>query len=340
MQNGQDTEQSYEIVNSADALMALNASEIDMQIATAKRYPRSIKKFQAKVLELATLDEETAASCFYALPRAGKVIKGESVRFAEIALHAFGNSRAGSRIVEVGATHVTAQATAIDLENNVAVCMEKRARITNKEGKRFNEDMITTTCNAAAAKAFRDAVFKIVPKAVVKTILGEIRKVAVGDAKSLAERRGRLVEWFSKIGVTPEMIFKKLGRAGLVEVNLDDLELMTGLKTAIMEAEVTVEDAFADSPTSDASTAAPAPDSAEGKHAARKEELKQQIAKAQKVSTSHAVNWDYVIEGGVHAGISLRKLRDEGAISSDINADGMTIDDKMKWVEALKAIGA
>src|SRR6185436_14130544 len=66
--------------------------EIDMQISTAKKWPRSIKKFKETAAEMATLDEDTAAACIYALPRDGKTIEGPSARLAEIILSAWGNS--------------------------------------------------------------------------------------------------------------------------------------------------------------------------------------------------------------------------------------------------------
>ncbi|MCH8841084.1 MAG: hypothetical protein IH831_10535 [Planctomycetes bacterium] len=58
-----------EQLESSATLMALNASEIDMQIATAKKYPRSIKQFQNEALQMATLNEDIAGECIYSLPR-------------------------------------------------------------------------------------------------------------------------------------------------------------------------------------------------------------------------------------------------------------------------------
>ena len=45
------------------------AAELDVQISTAKAYPRSIAKFQKDALTFATVDEETAGSMFYVLPK-------------------------------------------------------------------------------------------------------------------------------------------------------------------------------------------------------------------------------------------------------------------------------
>src|SRR3712207_1022435 len=71
-------------VRQADMLAAINKSEIDTQIATAKQYPRNLARVLNNIETLAAMDEETAASCFYVLRRQGKVLEGPSVRMAEI----------------------------------------------------------------------------------------------------------------------------------------------------------------------------------------------------------------------------------------------------------------
>ena len=41
----------------------INRSEIDMQIATAHKFPRSIKRFRQEALAMVTLNEQIAESC-------------------------------------------------------------------------------------------------------------------------------------------------------------------------------------------------------------------------------------------------------------------------------------
>ena len=64
--------------------VSLARAEVDQQVATARAMPRSISKAIQNINTLATLDEESAQECIYALPRGGKPIKGPSVRLAEI----------------------------------------------------------------------------------------------------------------------------------------------------------------------------------------------------------------------------------------------------------------
>jgi len=98
-------------IKSVDTALAelVTRAEYDVQIATARRYPRSIKQFINTAMELVTLNEDVADDCIYALPRDGKTIEGPSARFAELILHAWGHTRAGARIVNEDSRFVTAQ---------------------------------------------------------------------------------------------------------------------------------------------------------------------------------------------------------------------------------------
>ena len=140
-------------VSQADMLAAINKSEIDTQIATAKQYPRNLARVLNNIETLATMDEDTAASCFYILRRQGKVIEGPSVRMAEIIASSWGNLRLQARIVGNDGKVITAQGVCHDLESNYATSVEVKRRITNKYGKTFSDDMQVVTGNAACAIA-------------------------------------------------------------------------------------------------------------------------------------------------------------------------------------------
>jgi hypothetical protein len=168
------------------ALEVISRSEIDVQIATAHRFPRSVHEFRALAETMATLDETTAASCYYRLKRKnadGTItnIEGESVRFAEICASAFGNLRFGARIVSVDDQSVTAQGYAHDLERNNAVCVEVRRPIVTKTGRRYSEDMVNITANAACAIAYRNALMKVIPKTLTGPVFAAANKAAVGE---------------------------------------------------------------------------------------------------------------------------------------------------------------
>lgn len=221
-----------------------NDAMVDVQVATAKKYPRSVARFRKEAEALACLDEETAGECMYALPRAGKTIEGPSARFAEILLYSWGNSRAEALVIEEGATHVKAQGTFYDLERNVAIRKIVARRITDKGGRRYNDDMIGTTGNAACSIALRNAVFTGVPKAIWKAIYQKARLASIGKAGTLTQSRQKMLESFAKMGVAPEKVFAVLGVEGVEDIKEDQVITMRGIWNAIKDGEATVEDTF------------------------------------------------------------------------------------------------
>ncbi len=225
---------------------AMEVAEIESQIATAKRYPRDIKVFKEKLMSMANLDQETAEGCYYALPRGGKAIDGPSVRLAEIALACYQNCVAEADVLTEDDKFVYAMGQCRDLENNIAVRIKVRRRITDKEGKRYNDDMIAVTANAACAIALRNAVFKIIPGAYIKPVFDKVKETAVGKAQSLANRRAEVISRLTKFGVTEERVLGVLSRRSVDEVTFDDVAKLIGLGTAIKDGDISVEAAFPD----------------------------------------------------------------------------------------------
>ncbi len=235
-------------VPGANALMAINQSEINMQIATAKRYPRSIKEFKDRAEEVACLDAETAGTMFYTLKRKGqdgtKIIRGPSARLAEVAAMSYRNLRFGARVIEITDTQIVAQGFCMDLENNNGTQVEVRRRITDKNKRKFSEDMIVVTGNAACSIALRNAVFKIVPMALLKTVYEKAMQTSIGQVKSISETRQKLIDAFGKLGVAPSQIVEFCGRRGVEDITVEDIIDLRGLWTAIHDGDTSIEEAF------------------------------------------------------------------------------------------------
>ncbi len=245
MNTNNDEPQTLELeIITPTALESLERATIDMQVATAKRFPRSLSVVKKRMLDLATLDQETAASCFYRLNRQGKMIEGPTIRLAEIAGSSFGNLRYGARVISNDGKVITAQGYCFDLETNVMSQVEVQRRITNREGQKYSEDMQVVTGNAACAIAARNAVFKVVPFAFIKPIFSAAKKAAVGDIKTLDERRTQMLKAFAALGVNEKRILATLEKNGIEEIGLAELETLIGLHNAIEDKEQTVEEAF------------------------------------------------------------------------------------------------
>ncbi len=219
-------------------------AQIEIQMDFAARNPRNTVQVSKRCRELIESDRGLAAQCFYSLPRAGKTISGPSVRLAELAVYEMRHILAEARVVEIGDKALTAQGSVMDLERNIAARVEIRARITNKNGNRYNDDMITTTANAAIAKAYRTAVFKVIPGYIVSPLWNLARDITVGNAAKKRENRDRCVEYYGNLGIPEARILAHLRRPSILDVTAEDLEYLLGLKNSLEAGEVDVDEVF------------------------------------------------------------------------------------------------
>lgn len=244
MSDYEDGREISELNVDSNTVALLNRSEIDMQISTAKKYPRSIKNFRNETLQMVTLNEAVADSCIYALPRAGKTIEGPSARFAEVIASAWGNCRAGARVINDDGKFITAQGVLHDLERNVSITYEVQRRITDKNGNRFKDDMVGVTGNAASSIALRNAILKGIPKAFWDEMYQAARATVMGNFQTLANRRSEAMKAFLGLGISAEQVLDKLEVGGIEDITLENLVVLRGLITAIRDGDTTPEMAF------------------------------------------------------------------------------------------------
>jgi hypothetical protein len=235
------------------ALEATERASIDIQISTAKRYPRSLQQFKKRAIAMATIDEETAESCLYRRPVGKKktakgwepeYAEGMSVRMAEIVGACYGNLRVYATLVEQPAEYVRARGMAIDLETNFASSSEVIESTLKQDGAPYSPRMRVVVAKATLAKARRDATFQVVPKALAKPIENEVRQVLLGSKETLEKRRQRLASWITKTGLDERRVYAAVGIEGPADLTAEKLEVLTGLRTAIKDNETTLDEAF------------------------------------------------------------------------------------------------
>ncbi|MBU6231573.1 hypothetical protein KGP36_02800 [Patescibacteria group bacterium] len=234
----------------------MERAQIDTQVATAHQYPRSLEQFKKRALSMATLDEESAESCIYCRPVGReqnekgewveKYAEGASIRLAEIVAASYGNIRVAARIVEQTERFVRCEGVAHDLESNYAGKSECMESTVTKQGKPYSERQRSLVAKVCLAKAYRDACFKVVPRALCKPVFEAAKKVAAGQGKPLEERRKKAKAWVSgiKMDNAEGRVFAALGVKGWNDVTDDHLLRLTGLKTAIQDGDETYESAF------------------------------------------------------------------------------------------------
>lgn len=243
----EDYSEDIQVVNS-DLVYSQDKALVDVMINTAKTFPRNITKALNNALALVTMDKETATTCLYSLPRGGKPISGPSVHLAKILAQNWGNMRVDAKVISIDEKHITSQAVAFDLENNLAIRVEVKRSIVNKKGERFNDDMVTMTGNAANSIALRNAVLSVIPRAVVDKVMNAAKQTITGDvsdATKLIARRKQVFDSLNdNLGVTEKEALAAIGKASLSHVTADDIMVLIGIGQAIKDGDTTVEEAF------------------------------------------------------------------------------------------------
>lgn len=241
------------ITQNNDALSLITKAEIDVQISTAKAFPRSIKTFLDKAMSIATISENVAESCSYALSRGGKTISGPSVRLAEIVASSYGNVRYGARIIANDGKKITAQGICHDLESNTSTTIEVSRSILQHEYKNgqktgnmitMNEDMQIITGNAACAIALRNAIFKVIPSALVDDIYQKTKQLVAGTEQTLPAKREKAIQHLKGMGVKESQICAALDIKRVEDIDLEKLSVLRGMVSAINNGESTVKEMF------------------------------------------------------------------------------------------------
>ena len=235
-----ENETQIQIIDSTELIK----SEIDIQIATAKQYPRDVSLALKKIKEYATIDVETAEDCFYALRRGGDLIDGPSVRLAEIFANCWGNLRIQTRIVGNDGRKITANGMCHDLETNVAVSFDVDRRITDKNGRTYSEDLQVVTGNAASSIAFRNAIFKVIPKAITNKITKEIEEFAFGKTFDLEKGRNNAIEYYKRLNISIEQILMYFNVKSVDELKYKQVVELRKLRNTIEQENVDVNSIF------------------------------------------------------------------------------------------------
>lgn len=225
---------------------AVERANVDSQVATAKQYPRDLARSINNSIAMATMDYNTAQSCGYALPRGGKPITGPSVHLAKLIVSNWGNIRAEAKVVQITDKQVISRGTCWDLENNVATAFEVRRSIIGKGGKRFTDDMITVTGNAANSIAYRNAVFSVIPKAVTDKVYQAAQHFITGDLsddEKIVARRKKCIDFFKdEYGITEEEVVMLCGKQTVNQIKADQIALLLGITQSLKDGDTTVEE--------------------------------------------------------------------------------------------------
>lgn len=227
-------------------LDTIERANVDSQIATAKQYPRDLRRAINNSVAMATMDIPTAQSCGYALPRGGKPITGPSVHLAKLIVSNYGNIRAEAKVVQITDKQVISRGTCWDLENNVATAFEVRRSIVGRTGQRFSDDMITVTGNAANSIAYRNAVFSVIPRAITDKVYQAAQRCITGDLSdedNIIARRKKCIDYFKdEFGITEQEVVMLCGKKTVNQIKANEIALLLGITQSLTDGDTTVDE--------------------------------------------------------------------------------------------------
>lgn len=216
-------------------------TEIESLSCIAREAPRVFENGQRLLEQYVRSSPE---SCFYYIPRGGSHIIGPSSRFAFDTAGCFGNIRSQSNVSGITDDHVIATGSAIDLQTNVSTTVEVKRRIRSSDGRRYSDDMIGVTSNAACSIALRNAILKVIPQFFWHDAYVMAQKISARSEHPIAGRIKAAQKHLKGIGVGTPQILKAVGRKSVDEINDNDLVVLRGLANSIKNSEISVEEAF------------------------------------------------------------------------------------------------
>jgi hypothetical protein len=190
-------------------------AEVQATVLMAKKFPRDEHAAFDKIMK-ACQRNSLAEQAIYSYPRGGQVVKGPSIRLAEVLARAWGNIDFGIREIEQVDGHSIVQAYCWDIETNVRDVKEftvKHERHTKNGTNKLRDprDIYEMVANNGARR-LRACILSIIPGDVVEAAVIECNKtLARGDGATTEDRIRNMIRVFSELGVTKEMLEQRLG---------------------------------------------------------------------------------------------------------------------------------
>lgn len=222
-------------------------AEAQGKLVIAKRFPRD--EYQAfSDMKKACQRMGLAQKAFYSYPRSGETISGPTIRLAEELARCWRNIEYGIKELSQDNGKSEMQAFAWDLETNTMSVQN----FTNPHAKEVKGKIKTLTSlrdiyenNAnMAGRRLRARILAVLPADFVEEAINECKKTLSGkNDVPISDRVKNMVVAFDKIGVTQDMIEKRLGHK-LDAMSADDLTDYIGIYNSLKEKNTKISDWF------------------------------------------------------------------------------------------------
>lgn len=226
--------------------------------------PRDYSASRKKILETCKR-KEFAHLAEYSIPFKGTLVKGASIRMAEVLAQSWGNIDVNPSVVFEDEKTRRIRVSVTDLECNTSYSDEITVNKTverlqpkstdvvygqreNSEGKivyiiSASEGDLAKKENAAKSKLIRNAILRLIPEDIVKEAIRTCQETLNSSGESLIDRRKRMVDSFEKIGIDSSKLNQVTGKPvnDLIET---DMDFLRSVYNAIKDGQSVIEDYF------------------------------------------------------------------------------------------------
>lgn len=222
-------------------------AEAQGKLVIAKHFPRD--EFNAyENLMKACSRMSLAEAAIYSYPRSGSTISGPSIRLAEEAARCWGNVDFGIKELSQNDGESEMMAYCWDMQTNVMssqqfVVSHVRDTKSGRQKLTSQRDIYENNANMAGRR-LRARILAILPPDLIAAAVAECQKTLAGSKKEPFEDRVRkMITAFSGIGVSREMLEKRLGRE-ITEMTMEDLVEHISIFNSIRDGNSKISDWF------------------------------------------------------------------------------------------------
>lgn len=188
--------------------------EVQAAYVIAKKFPRDTEQAYLNIIN-ACKRPHLAEQAIYAYPRGNTLVKGPSIRLAEVLAQNWGNLDCGVREISQSNGVSVAEAYAIDLQTNTRITKAfhvKHVRDTKKGRQTITDarDIYELVANNGARR-LRACILSIIPGDIIEAAVERCGKTLESSDVPLAEQIKKMVVAFDEIGIKPDHLEKKLG---------------------------------------------------------------------------------------------------------------------------------
>jgi len=189
-------------------------AEIQAAVLMAKQSPRNQNQAYLNIMA-ACKRNRLAEQAMYAYPRGGQMVRGPSIRMAEVLAREWGNCRIGITIQSQDKDKTEARAYAYDMQTNYMIDQDftvPHKRTTKKGVKVLTDERdIRELVANIGSRHLRGCVLRLIPADIVDDAVEQIGRTLATSDVPIEERVKGMVKAFSEFGVKPEHLEKRLG---------------------------------------------------------------------------------------------------------------------------------